>query len=88
MKQSEGKKKTAPLDFEGIEITTDLPAGDFSERDIKLIVQKIRLGTGQGRGGQPVGKKSIVVVLANGERVSVEYSEGTRAEIKAARHGG
>jgi len=82
------KKKAAALDFEGIEITTEIPAADFSEHDIKQIVQKIRMGTGQGRGGQPVGKKSVMVVLAKGERVTVEYTEGTRAFIKPAHHGG
>ena len=88
MKQTGKKKKATVLDFEGIEITTEIPAADFSEHDIKQIVQKIRLGTGQGRGGQPVGKKSVAVMLAKGERVIVEYTDGTQAAIKPARHGG
>ena len=85
------KKKATVLDFDGIEITTEIPAADFSEHDIKQIVQKIRLGTGQGRGGpalRGVGKRSMVVMLAKGERVAVEYTDGTQAVIKPARHGG
>jgi len=88
MKKTGKKKKPLVLDFEGIEVTTEIPAADFVEVDIKHIVQKIRQGTGQGRGGQPVGKKSIQVVLAKGERVIVEYTDGTQALIKPARHGG
>jgi hypothetical protein len=88
MKKKSKKKKPLVLDFEGIEVTTEIPAADFAVVDIKHIVQKIRQGTGQGRGGQPVGKKSIQVVLAKGERVTVEYTDGTQALIKPARHGG
>jgi len=85
------KKKPLVLDFEGIEIATEIPAASFSEADIKHIVQKIRQGTRQGRGGpavRGVGKKSIAVVLAKGERVTVEYTTGSSAAIKPAKHGG
>lgn len=86
MKQE--RKKPLVLDFEGIEVESEIPAADFSVADIKHIVQKIRRGTAQGRGGQPVGKKSIQVLLATGRRVSIEYTDGTRAVIKPAQHGG
>jgi len=92
MKQAgKKKKKAAVLDFEGIEVTTEIPAASFSETDIQHIVQKIRQGTIRGPGGpapRGVGKRSIVVMLAKGERVTVEYTDGTTAAIKPARHGG
>jgi len=92
MKQAGKKKKKATvLDFEGIEVTTEIPAASFSETDIQHIVQKIRQGTIRGPGGpapRGVGKRSIVVMLAKGERVTVEFTDGTTAAIKAARHGG
>jgi hypothetical protein len=92
MKQAGKKKKKATvLDFEGIEITTEIPAAEFSEHDIKQIVHQIRQGTIRGPGGSAprgVGKRSIMVMLAKGEHVAVEFTDGTAAVIKPARHGG
>lgn len=88
MEKPKPGKKALVLDFEGIEVTSDLPASTFSEADIKQIAAKIRQGSLKGRGGQPVGKKSVLHRLADGTRVNLEYTDSRSATIKPAKHGG